>query len=95
MASTLLRVSPAKSRTTIYSHDYELLLRLLRDARQEAGVSQMELAKRLRLTQSTISKCERGELRLDAVQLRNWCHAIGVTFTDLTAAFDAQATKPR
>lgn len=95
MASTLLRVPPAKTRTTIYSHDYELLLRLLREARRNADVSQIELAKRLRLTQSTISKCERGELRLDAVQLRNWCHAMGVSFPDFTAAFDAQATKPR
>jgi DNA-binding XRE family transcriptional regulator len=59
------------AKRTIYSADYELLLRMLREARERADVTQVTLAQRLGITQSALSKCERGELRLDVVQTRN------------------------
>ena len=37
-------------------------------AREEAGLTQVELAARLGTTQSFISKCERGERRIDVVE---------------------------
>ena len=51
----------------------------LRKAREVAGLSQVELAAKLGLTQSTVGKCERGERRLDVIELREWCLALGVT----------------
>ncbi len=48
------------SRRTIYSKDFELLLAMLRSARVQAGVTQAELAKLLGVTQSAVSKSERG-----------------------------------
>lgn len=65
---------------SVFTSEYETFLRLLREARQRAGVTQTAVAKRLRMTQSAISKCERGERRLDVVELRRWCRAIGVPF---------------
>lgn len=81
------------SKRTIYSSDYELFLRMLKHAREEAGVTQAVLAKRLGITQSALSKCERGELRLDVVQSRDWCRALKVPFGPLMVEFDRQARK--
>ena len=63
---------------SIFSKEYTVFLHLLRQVRREAGVTQKELADRLRQTQSFISKCERGERRLDVVELRAFCNALGV-----------------
>lgn len=65
-----------KSRTR---REYSTLLVRLREARQQAGLTQADLAKRLRSTQSFVSKCERGERRLDIVELRYWCDALGLS----------------
>ena len=66
---------------TIYSREYRTFLQILRDARREAGLTQEELAKRLRQTQSFVSKCERGERRVDVVELRHFCRAMKIPFS--------------
>ena len=73
---------------TIYSRDYELLLEMLRSIRDRRGFTQEEMAKRLGMTQSAFSKCERGELRLDIIQVRDWCRVMGVSFARFAANFD-------
>jgi transcriptional regulator with XRE-family HTH domain len=65
---------------TIYSRRYASLLATLVDARKERAMTQAALARRLRQTQSWVSKCERGERRLDVVELELWCEALGVDF---------------
>jgi transcriptional regulator with XRE-family HTH domain len=64
---------------SVYTHEYRILLETLRETRQSAGVTQVELAKRLRQTQSFVSKIETGGARLDLVQLRTICHVLGTT----------------
>lgn len=78
-------------RRTIYSQDYELMLVMLRQAREKAEITQVELQKRLNMTQSAISKCERGQRRIDIVQLRDWCHALDISFAVFVAEFDRAA----
>jgi transcriptional regulator with XRE-family HTH domain len=73
---------------SIYSHNYGEMLKLLVAARLRAGLTQVEVALRLDETQTFISKCERGERRLDVAELRMWCGALGVSFTALTRDFD-------
>lgn len=63
---------------SIHSHEYVVFLKLLRDRRQVVGLSQVALASKLNETQTFISKCERGERRLDVIELRTWCRALGV-----------------
>ena len=46
--------------------------------RKEAGLNQTALAARLGITQSQVSKCERGERSLDDARLRAWLSALGV-----------------
>lgn len=70
------------------SRDYRQFLSQLRAARIAAGLTQKQLAKRLGVTQSFVSKCERGERRLDVVELRAFCAAIGIAFTAFARQFD-------
>ena len=79
-------------RKTIHSADYKRFLDLLRSARERAGVTQAELARRLGGTQSFVSKCERGERRLDIVEARLFCQAIGVGFGQFASKFDTIAS---
>lgn len=63
-------------------------LRLLKETRERAGITQEELAKRIGESQSFVSKCERGERRLDVVELRAVCEAIGVSFRSFARQLD-------
>ncbi|MFV0445730.1 MAG: multiprotein-bridging factor 1 family protein [Planctomycetaceae bacterium] len=64
---------------TIYTSEYTVVLRLLREAREAADLTQVELAKRLGQSQSFVSKVERGDRRLDIIQLRTILHHFGWT----------------
>ena len=56
------------------------LLVLLRGIRVDAGLTQSELASRLARDQTFVSKYESGERRLDILELREVCQAIGTDF---------------
>lgn len=73
---------------SIYSKDYKLLLDLLRAAREKSGFTQIDVASKLGASQSFVSKCERGERRLDVVELRSWCVALGIPFHVFLRRFD-------
>jgi len=49
---------------------YRLFLTRLRQARIDAGLTQAEVAAKLRRPQSFVSKCESGERRVDVVELK-------------------------
>lgn len=68
-----------RERSSIFTPEYQTLLRLLRAARQHAGLTQVQLGERLGQAQAIISKCERGERRLDVVELRAYCIALGIS----------------
>jgi transcriptional regulator with XRE-family HTH domain len=61
-----------------HHRDYQLLLRLLKETRQKASVAQTELAARLDTTQTFISKVERGERRLDLIELVEIFEALSI-----------------
>jgi transcriptional regulator with XRE-family HTH domain len=62
------------------------MLRVLVQLREAAGVNQTMLAARLGITQSEVSKFERGERALDVRRLRAWVHALGVEWTPFADA---------
>ncbi len=69
-----------------------MLLQLLVEARRQQGVTQVDLAKRLRERQSWISKCERGVRRLDVVELEIWCEALGIPLREFLRTYGAAIT---
>ena len=63
----------------LYSDRQERLRRLLREIRTKAGLRQVDLAEKLHQPQSFVSKYERGERRLDVIELEQVCECCGVT----------------
>lgn len=61
-----------------YSADYQRLCGVLRQLREEAELTQTEVANRLRMPQSFVSKYEAGDRRLDVIELRHVLDALGV-----------------
>jgi transcriptional regulator with XRE-family HTH domain len=74
---------------SIFSESYGIFLRQLRAAREKSGLSQVELANRLNETQSWVSKCERGERRIDVIELRAFCEAMDVPFLEFSQQLDS------
>lgn len=62
---------------SLFSKPYGELLRVLVSARRDAGLRQVDLAARLGKPQSFVSKIERGERRLDVIELVVVLRAIG------------------
>jgi transcriptional regulator with XRE-family HTH domain len=62
--------------------DQKKLQSLLRQLRVEAGLKQEEVASRLERPQSFVSKYETGERRLDVLELREVCRAMGLTLPE-------------
>ena len=73
---------------SIYSPEQVELLRLLREKRKKAGLSQIELAQRLGRSQSFVSKYESGELRLDLVELQSICRALDMSLSSFVRQFE-------
>jgi transcriptional regulator with XRE-family HTH domain len=73
---------------SIHSDPYRVLLDLLRETRTHRGVRQDDLVKPLRMDQSTISRIERGDRRLDVMELRAYCRAIGWTLGECVALWE-------
>ncbi|MBB6144382.1 ribosome-binding protein aMBF1 (putative translation factor) [Silvibacterium bohemicum] len=78
----------AKSKS-IYSREYGVFLDLLREEREAAGLTQIGLAKKLKETQTYVSKCERGERRIDTIETRKFCIAIGLHYPAFAAKLEA------
>ena len=78
---------------SIHTREYASVLRLLREARNKAGITQVELAKKIDETQSYVSKVERGELRLDIVQLRKICNVLGLSLSEFVNRFERETRR--
>lgn len=64
--------------TALHSAAYKRLIGKLREARENSGLTQVQVAGKLRTTQTFVSKCERGERRLDAIELNRFARLYGV-----------------
>ncbi len=60
-----------------YQAKYQKLTAKLRSARQEADLTQVEVGKMLKKPQAYISKIERGERGVDAVELAEFAKVYG------------------
>lgn len=58
------------------------LQKCLRQIRVDADLSQLDLSNKLNEHQSFISKYESGERRLDILELRNICRAVGISLIE-------------
>jgi len=78
---------------SIHNKVYQQLLSLLRTKRLDRGITQEELASRLGVGQGIVSKIETHERRLDLIELREICLALGISFPEFVKEFDNNLTK--
>lgn len=67
-----------------------LLGEILRAERHFKGIEQEELAQKLGVKQSCISKTENGSRKMDVIQLLEYCNALGITLTELSIKIDCK-----
>lgn len=79
---------------SLHSNQLQTMLAMLKQARLGVDVTQEALAERIGLSQSNISKVERGVRRLDVLELRVWLKGLGIPLhvfvSELDAALDAE-----
>lgn len=73
---------------SIYTRQYEVLLTLLREAREKSGLTQTDLAQHLGMSQSDVSKCEIGARRLDIIEVKMWAETLGIGFLELVQSLE-------
>ena len=66
----------------IYIAQRARLVNLLREMRIEAGLTQTDLAAHIEKDQAYISRYESGQRRLDVLEVREICQAIGITLEE-------------
>lgn len=62
---------------SVHHPRYQALQAHLKDLRKAAGFTQAELAERMSVGQSYLSKIERGERYIDVLLYLDWCRACG------------------
>lgn len=73
---------------SLHTVQHATLQALLRQMRLDAGLRQLDLAQQIGQPQSFVSKYEAGERRLDLVQLRQICEALGLPLAELVRRFE-------
>lgn len=62
---------------SVYTAAYQRMLRALRKARTDAGLTQVEVARKLKRPQSFVSNCESGERRVDLIEAWEFAQLYG------------------
>ncbi len=63
---------------SIYDEEYRKLIKDLRSARLDVGMTQQALADTLGKPQSFVAKIEGNERRLDIIEFVHWCRALDI-----------------
>jgi hypothetical protein len=63
---------------SLHRPENQVVLTALRDVRERATLTQVQPAERPGRSRNFISSAERGVVRLDGLQARDWCHVCEV-----------------
>jgi transcriptional regulator with XRE-family HTH domain len=72
----------------LFKKEYKVLLEQIYRLRLGSGLRQADLADKLGVPQSFISKIESGERKIDLVELRALCKALGSDINEFTDEFE-------
>ena len=74
---------------------YKAMRLFFQELRKSKGITQTQLAEEVGGDQSDISKIERGERRLDVVELIYICNALGISAQEFIANLEARLVRGR
>ncbi len=80
---------------SIYTPEQVKLQALLQQIRLDAGLRQVDLAERIGQNQAFVSKYESGERRLDLLELRQICKAVGISLEEFVRKFEIALNETR
>lgn len=66
----------------VYIAQRSRLVALLREMRVEAGLTQIDVAAHIEKDQTYVSRYESGQRKLDVLEVREICQAIGITLEE-------------
>ena len=72
---------------SLHRKEYKILLELLYRLRVSAGLRQEDLAEKLDVHQSFISKIEGGDRRVDLIELMDICEALGSNLNEFITEY--------
>ena len=73
---------------SIHSKEYKIFLRRLTQAREDAGLTQADVASKFGKPQSFVSKCEQGERTVDAIDLFRFANIYKISIEQLFEGID-------
>jgi transcriptional regulator with XRE-family HTH domain len=77
---------------TIYSDEYRRLCRMLKARRAYLGLRQSDVAEMLKVSQTFVSNYEKGDRRLDLIELDKICEALGVPLVQFITEFKERSS---
>lgn len=78
---------------SLNSEEHKILMDQLYRLRLSSGLRQTDLAEKLDVPQSFVSKIESGERRIDLIELRKVCIAMGSSLQEFIGEFEKQLAK--
>lgn len=80
---------------SLFTKEYKYFIQVFVDFRAKAGLLQTELAKKLNVPQSYISKIETGQRRVDIIELRKICPYLKTNLVEFAKAFERKIKESR
>ena len=80
---------------SIHTREHRAFVAVIREIREEVGLTQVQLAQRSGENQAKISNIERGERRVDIVELRRLCRALDTTLAEFVDRFEGRLRRRR
>ncbi len=90
-----MKKAATKAPKSLYRPENQVFLNTLRAMREATGLNQTDFAQVLGRSQTYVSAAERGAVRLDGLQLKDWCRACGTTLVAWATEIEKQLPPPK